>query len=71
MSDETADDDDELPGLAPETGRVRVWRFEEFSRLGFATAAAMRLVDEPVELSAARRLIGLGCPHRLATAILL
>ena len=70
MSDETAYDD-ESPVLASESGRIRIWRFDEFRRLGFATAAALLLVDAPVELSAARRLIRLGCPLPLAAAILL
>jgi hypothetical protein len=71
VSDETTYADEQISILSNETGCVRIWRFEELRRLGFATAAAMQLVDAPVELSAARRLIGLGCPHTLAAAILL
>jgi hypothetical protein len=53
-----------------EEGVVRAWRFEEFRRLGFATATALRLVDSDAELSLARRLVGLGCPLQVAHAIL-
>jgi hypothetical protein len=60
---------DEPTGTSKE-GLVRAWRFEEFRRLGFATAAALRLVDSQAELSVARRLVGLGCPLATAGAIL-
>ncbi len=56
--------------LSTTEGLVRVWRFEEFRRLGFATAIALRLVDSAAELSLARRLVGQGCPLATACAIL-
>ena len=53
-----------------EEGRVRVWRFEEFLRLGFGTSAAIVLVDTGADLGLARRLISLGYPQRSVHAIL-
>jgi hypothetical protein len=53
-----------------EEGRLRVWRFEEYLRLGFGTSAAIVLVDAGADLGLARGLISLGYPHRTALAIL-
>ena len=53
-----------------EEGRLRVWRFEEYLRLGFGTSAAIVLVDAGADLGLARGLISLGHPHRTALAIL-
>jgi hypothetical protein len=56
--------------LPTKEGLVRLWRFEEFRRLGFATAVALRLGESQAELSVARRLVRLGCPLATASAIL-
>ena len=60
---------DEQPFFG-EPGRVRVWRFEEFRRLGFGTSASIVLMDVGADLCLARQLIGLGRPYRTAQAIL-
>lgn len=69
MDDETSDEFGTTVTITDE-GVVRAWRFEEFRRLGFATASALRLLDSAAELSVARRLVSLGCPHATACAIL-
>jgi hypothetical protein len=51
-------------------GEVRAWRYDEFLRLGFVAGAAWLLVEAEADLALARRLIGLGCPHGTAAAIL-
>ena len=51
---------------------TRVWRLDQFTRLGFDSAGAMLMADNAqVDLAQARRLIALGCPLETAVRILL
>jgi hypothetical protein len=51
---------------------TRVWRLDQFARLGFDSAGAMLMADDAqVDLAQARRLIALGCPLETALRILL
>lgn len=65
-----SDELEEHAASRDEAGRVRVWRFEEFLRLGFGTSAAFGLVHAGADLGLARRLISLGCPPGTAVSIL-
>jgi hypothetical protein len=62
---------DACPAESKEDARVRAWRYEQFVGLGFHAVAAARLAYAPVDLNAARRLVGLGCPIATAADILL
>jgi hypothetical protein len=60
------------PDHSEQSSRMRVWRLDQFSRLGFdSTRAALMAEDTQVDLSQARRLIALGCPLETAARILL
>ena len=51
---------------------TRVWRLDQFTRLGFDSAGATLMADDAqVDLAQARRLIALGCPLETAVRILL
>jgi hypothetical protein len=51
---------------------TRVWRLDQFTRLGFDSADATLMADAAqVDLAQARRLITLGCPLETAVRILL
>ncbi len=51
---------------------TRVWRLDQFTRLGFDSAGAALMADDAqVDLAQARRLIALGCPLETAVRILL
>jgi hypothetical protein len=57
-----------------QSGQVstRVWRLDQFTRLGFDSAGARLMADDTeVDLAQARRLIALGCPLETAVRILL
>jgi hypothetical protein len=64
-------EEDTLPAETDEEIRVRAWRYEQFTRLGFDAVASARLAHEPVDLNVARRLVGNGCPLGIAVEILL
>jgi hypothetical protein len=50
----------------------RIWRLDQFGRLGFDFArAAMMADDSQIDLALARRLIASGCPLETAARILL
>jgi hypothetical protein len=60
------------PDHSEQLRRTRVWRLDQFSRLGFDSARAALMADDAqVDLSQARRLIALGCPLETAARILL
>jgi hypothetical protein len=51
---------------------TRVWRLDQFTRLGFDSAGATLMADDAqVDLGQARKLIALGCPLETAARILL
>jgi len=51
---------------------TRVWRLDQFTRLGFDSAGAELMADDAqIDLAQARRLIALGCPLETAVRILL
>ena len=50
---------------------VRLWRFEQFVRLGFTTELSTALAESRVDLSQVRRLIQSGCPPDTASRIVL
>ena len=51
---------------------TRVWRLDQFTRLGFDSAGATLMADDAqVDLAQARKLIALGCPLETAVRILL
>ena len=51
--------------------RTRVWRLDQFTRLGFDSGGAALMADDAeVDLAQARRLIALGCPLETAARIL-
>jgi hypothetical protein len=51
--------------------RIREWRFEQFTQLGFDCTRAALMAQTKVDLAQARRLIRLGCPLDTAARILL
>jgi hypothetical protein len=53
-----------------EDSRVRRWRFDEFSALGFSIEDAWLLADSEADLHRARVLMAAGCPLHLALQIL-
>ena len=58
--------------LPEELSLTWAWRFEQFSGLGFDSAAAAEMADNSlIDLAQARRLITLGCPLETATRILI
>ena len=61
----------EFTNESPEEHRVRRWRLDQFVGLGFTQAVAAMLTTSPVDLAAARKLVGAGCPHETAARILL
>jgi hypothetical protein len=59
------------PGQSEELCQTRVWRLDQFTRLGFdSEGAALMADDAQVDLAQARRLIALGCPLETAVRIL-
>jgi hypothetical protein len=59
-------------GQSEELCQTRVWRLDQFTRLGFdSEGAALMADDAQVDLAQARRLIALGCPLETAVRILL
>ena len=54
-----------------EEHRVRRWRLDQFVALGFGHALAATMTASPVDLAAARKLVGAGCPLETAARILL
>ena len=60
------------PDQSEQLHRMRVWRLDQFTGLGFdSTRAALMADDAQVDLAQARRLIALGCPLETAARILL
>jgi hypothetical protein len=60
------------PDRSEQLRSTRVWRLDQFIRLGFDPAGAMLMADDArVDLAQARRLIALGCPLGTAARILL
>ncbi len=60
------------PDQSEQLRRMRVWRLDQFTGLGFDSARAALLAnDAQVDLAQARRLIALGCPLETAARILL
>jgi hypothetical protein len=59
-------------GQPDELSLAWAWRFEQFTGLGFDSAAAAEMADNSrIDLAQARRLITLGCPLETATRILI
>jgi hypothetical protein len=65
------DSEAEFSNESPEEHRVRRWRLDQFVGLGFTQAVAALLTSAPVDLAAARKLVGAGCPLETAAQILL
>jgi hypothetical protein len=61
---------DELDARDDELQRVLLWRVMQFRELGLSLHEAIELGDSAADLGQARRLVGRGCPPRLARAIL-
>jgi hypothetical protein len=60
------------PGQSEQLRQTRIWRLDQFTRLGFdSEGAALMADDAQVDLAQARRLIALGCPLETAVRILL
>ncbi len=60
------------PDQSDQLRRMRVWRLDQFTGLGFDSAHAALMADDAlVDLAQARRLINLGCPLETAARILL
>jgi len=60
------------PDQSEQLRRMRVWRLDQFTGLGFDSARAALMADDAlVDLAQARRLIALGCPLETAARILL
>jgi hypothetical protein len=58
--------------LDEELCRTWMWRFDQFTKLGFEPRQAAQMADAQfVDLAQARRLINLGCPLETASRILL
>ncbi len=62
---------EQLAQESAEEHSIRRWRFDQFLALGFDYATAATMVDAPIDLATARRLIALGCPAETASRILL
>jgi hypothetical protein len=56
---------------AVELRRVRRWRRDRFYELGFTLSEARILAASDVDLGDARKLIGAGCPQKIALRVLL
>ncbi len=65
------DSENEFTEESPEEHRVRRWRLDQFVGLGFTQAVAALLTTSSVDLAAARKLVGAGCPVETAARILL
>ncbi len=50
---------------------IAVWRFEEFTRMGFMFSDARKLAQSKADVHQARDMISNGCSHELALRILL
>ena len=60
------------PDHSEQLRRMRVWRLDQFTGLGFDSARAALMADDvQFDLDQARRLVALGCPLETAARILL
>ena len=62
---------DEVDLRSDEERRILLWRLNQFCGLGFDYATSVVMTDAPVDLAQARRLVAAGCPHEMASRILL
>lgn len=54
----------------PEDLKIEVWRFKQFSQMGFSADQICLLKDAEVDTYMAKELIDSGCPPELAVEIL-
>jgi hypothetical protein len=62
--------DEQIDAVDPEEQVVRMWRQDQFGRLGFDSVIARLLAESPADLGLARRLRRAGCPVSTAFRIL-
>ena len=62
---------EDTPRKELETGRVALWRLEQFRSLGFSDAEAIDLAGSDVDLQLMRSLVAAKCPRHLALRIAL
>jgi hypothetical protein len=63
--------DESFEVMESEEYAVRLWRRDQFVRLGFDPNDSLQLADSPADLGQARCLRGAGCPVDLAFSILI
>jgi len=62
---------EETPRGELETGRVALWRLEQFRSLGFSDEESLELAGSHVDLQFMRSLVAAECPRHLALRIAL